>query len=52
MSESLPISQSPEQTLVPGGQGTKRPHVVIVGGVFAGIAAVKALQHLAPRISP
>jgi len=35
MSEPLGISQSP----------AKRPHVVIIGGGFAGIAAVKALRH-------
>jgi NADH dehydrogenase len=35
MSESLGISQ-PQ---------SKRPHVVIIGGGFAGIAAVKALRH-------
>jgi NADH:ubiquinone reductase (H+-translocating) len=51
MSESLPISQAPEQSLVPGGQGIKRPHVVIVGGGFAGIAAVKALRHCEANVT-
>ena len=37
MSESLGISQPPDKI--------KRPHVVIIGGGFAGIAAVKALRH-------
>ena len=37
MSESLGISQPPDKA--------RRPHVVIIGGGFAGIAAVKALRH-------
>src|SRR3984957_13731882 len=37
MSESLGISQPPAKF--------RRPHVVIIGGGFAGIAAVKALRH-------
>jgi len=37
MSESLGISQPPDKS--------RRPHVVIIGGGFAGIAAVKALRH-------
>src|ERR1700676_4659773 len=37
MSESLGISQPPDKF--------RRPHVVIIGGGFAGIAAVKALRH-------
>jgi NADH dehydrogenase len=37
MSESLVISRPPRTA--------KRPHVLIVGGGFAGIAAVKALRH-------
>src|SRR6266446_7039609 len=37
MSESLGSSQPPDKF--------RRPHVVIIGGGFAGIAAVKALRH-------
>jgi NADH dehydrogenase len=37
MSESSGISQPPDES--------RRPHVVIIGGGFAGIAAVKALRH-------
>src|SRR3984893_15271947 len=37
MSESLGASQPPDKS--------RRPHVVIIGGGFAGIAAVKALRH-------
>src|SRR6202162_6354177 len=37
MSESLGISQPPDKS--------GRPHVVIIGGGFAGIAAAKALRH-------
>jgi NADH:ubiquinone reductase (H+-translocating) len=37
MSESMGISQPPDKS--------RRPHVVIIGGGFAGIAAVKALRH-------
>src|ERR1700677_2546891 len=37
MSESLGISQPPDKI--------RRPHVVIIGGGFAGIAAAKALRH-------
>src|SRR3984885_15314156 len=37
MSESVGISQPPDKF--------KRPHVVIIGGGFAGIAAAKALRH-------
>src|SRR5260370_42643410 len=37
MSESLVISQPQEKS--------RRPHVVIIGGGFAGIAAAKALRH-------
>jgi NADH:quinone reductase (non-electrogenic) len=37
MSESLVISQPQDKS--------RRPHVVIIGGGFAGIAAVKALRH-------
>src|SRR5258707_12453704 len=37
MSESLGSSQPPDKF--------RRPHVVIIGGGFAGIAAVKALGH-------
>jgi NADH:ubiquinone reductase (H+-translocating) len=37
MSESLGISQPPDKST--------SPHVVIIGGGFAGIAAVKALRH-------
>jgi len=37
MSETLRISQPPDES--------RRPHVVIIGGGFAGIAAVKALRH-------
>src|SRR5277367_2872722 len=37
MSESLVISQPPDKS--------RRPRVVIIGGGFAGIAAVKALRH-------
>src|ERR1700719_1981503 len=36
MSESLGISQPPDKS--------SRPHVVIIGGGFAGIAAAKALR--------
>src|SRR5277367_5276553 len=36
MSESLVISRSPDKS--------RKPHVVIIGGGFAGIAAVKALR--------
>ena len=45
MNESLPISRLQETYLAPKERGTQRPHVVIVGGGFAGIAAVKALRH-------
>lgn len=44
MSESLRIPPSNEHSLRPKKHGTKRPHIVIVGGGFAGIAAVKALR--------
>jgi NADH:ubiquinone reductase (H+-translocating) len=37
MSESLVISRPPDKS--------KRPHIVIIGGGFAGIAAVNALRH-------
>jgi NADH dehydrogenase len=37
MSESLGISQPPDKI--------RKPHVVIIGGGFAGIAAAKALRH-------
>src|SRR5271163_1416525 len=37
MSESLGISQRPDES--------RRPHVVIIGGGFAGIAAAKAMGH-------
>jgi len=37
MSESLGASRPPEKS--------RRPHVVIIGGGFAGIAAAKALRH-------
>ena len=37
MSESLVISRPPDKS--------RKPQVVIVGGGFAGIAAVKALRH-------
>src|SRR6266478_6201306 len=37
MSKSLGISQPPDRA--------RRPHVVIIGGGFAGIAAAKALGH-------
>src|SRR6267154_2840967 len=37
MSESLGASQPPDRA--------RRPHVVIIGGGFAGIAAAKALRH-------
>src|ERR1700680_2828942 len=41
MSESLGISQ-PQ---------SRRPHVVIIGGGFAGIAAVKALRHCEAEVT-
>ena len=37
MSESLVISRPPDKS--------RKPQVVIVGGGFVGIAAVKALRH-------
>jgi NADH:ubiquinone reductase (H+-translocating) len=45
MSESLVISQQQDNSSPPKDHGTRRPHIVIIGGGFAGIAAVKALRH-------
>jgi len=45
MSEPLVISQQQDNSSLPKDRGTRRPHVVIIGGGFAGIAAVKALRH-------
>src|SRR5271165_3137161 len=45
MHESLVISRPQEKSWVPTEHGARRPHIVIVGGGFAGIAAVKALRH-------
>jgi len=41
----LVISQQQDNSSLPSDRGTRRPHVVIIGGGFAGIAAVKALRH-------
>jgi NADH:ubiquinone reductase (H+-translocating) len=45
MSEPLVISQQQDKSAQPGDHATRRPRVVIIGGGFAGIAAVKALRH-------
>src|ERR1700730_15177317 len=45
MSEPLVVSQQQDKSSLPKDHGTRRPHVVIIGGGFAGIAAVKALRH-------
>jgi NADH dehydrogenase len=45
MSESLVISREQDNSSLPKDHGTRRPHVVIIGGGFAGIAAAKALRH-------
>lgn len=44
MSEPLDISQQQDNSSVPKDRGTRRPHIVIIGGGFAGIAAAKALR--------
>ncbi|MGO9995782.1 MAG: NAD(P)/FAD-dependent oxidoreductase [Steroidobacteraceae bacterium] len=45
MSEPLVISRQQDNSSVPKDHGTRRPHIVIIGGGFAGIAAAKALRH-------
>src|ERR1700680_3957224 len=45
MSEPLVISQQQDSSSLPKDHETRRPHIVIIGGGFAGIAAVKALRH-------
>jgi NADH:ubiquinone reductase (H+-translocating) len=45
MSEPLVISQQQDKPSPPEDHGSKRPRIVIIGGGFAGIAAVKALRH-------
>src|SRR5580700_4711619 len=43
MSESLVISRPPDKS--------RKPHVVVIGGGFAGIAAVKALRNCEAEVT-
>src|ERR1700680_1732485 len=51
MSEPLVISQQQDSSSLPKDHETRRPHIVIIGGGFAGIAAVKALRHCEAEVT-